>query len=85
VEWNTSEPTLRMLQVPELKRAMGFGSAYLMQRGTRREQIKLLGNAVCPPVVDAIVRALCVREGEHIVTGSANASRRIQGTVQVAA
>ena len=38
-----------MLQVPEIKAAMGFPSAYRLENGTRRERIKLLGNAVCPP------------------------------------
>jgi DNA (cytosine-5)-methyltransferase 1 len=58
VEWNDTEPTLRMLQVPELKRAMGFDAAYKLQHGTRRDQIKLLGNGVCPPVMRHIVAAL---------------------------
>jgi DNA (cytosine-5)-methyltransferase 1 len=49
---------IRMLQVPELKRAMGFGSDYAMNHGTRREKIKILGNGVCPPVMQQIVRQL---------------------------
>jgi DNA (cytosine-5)-methyltransferase 1 len=49
---------MRMLQVPELKRAMGFGDEYRLLHGTRRDRIKLLGNAVCPPVVQAIVERL---------------------------
>jgi len=49
---------MRMLQVPELKRAMGFSRKFKLNRGTRRDKIKLIGNAVCPPVVSAIVRAL---------------------------
>jgi len=51
-------PTLRMLQVPELRRAMGFGDDYRMPVGTRREKIKLLGNAVCPPVMAAVIDSL---------------------------
>ncbi len=58
VEWNDEGPTLRMLQVPELKRAMGFDTAYKLQRGSRRDRIKLLGNGVCPPVMRHIVAAL---------------------------
>lgn len=50
--------TMRMLQVPELRRAMGFGDDFKMDVGTRRERVKLLGNGVCPPVMTAIVRAL---------------------------
>ena len=49
---------MRMLQVPEIKAAMGFPSNYLLEHGTRREKVKLLGNAVCPPVLTAVVRTL---------------------------
>ena len=58
VEWQGREPTLRMLQVPELRRAMGFPDTFRLERGTRRDRIKLLGNAVCPPVMQAIVAGL---------------------------
>lgn len=49
---------MRMLQVPELRKAMGFPSSFKLAHGTRRDQIKMLGNGVCPPVMRAIVRAL---------------------------
>ena len=49
---------MRMLQVPEIKAAMGFPPAYRLESGTRRERIKLLGNAVCPPVLTAVIRTL---------------------------
>jgi len=49
---------MRMLQVPELKKAMGFPEDYRLEHGTRRDKIKLLGNAVCPPVMKAIVEAV---------------------------
>ena len=49
---------MRMLQVPELKLAMGFPEDYILERGTRRDRIRLLGNAVCPPVMEHIVRTL---------------------------
>lgn len=49
---------MRMLQVPEIKAAMGFPSAYRMEYGNRRGKIKLLGNAVCPPVMTAVLQAL---------------------------
>jgi len=52
------EPKIRMLQIPELQKAMGFSAAYKLNHGTRRDRIKLLGNAVCPPVMAAIVRSL---------------------------
>lgn len=61
VEWSRGEPTLRMLQVPELRRAMGISSAFKLSHGTRRDQIKLLGNGVCPPVMTQIIRNLTHR------------------------
>jgi DNA (cytosine-5)-methyltransferase 1 len=54
---------MRMLQVPEIKAAMGFPDEYVMEHGTRREKIKLLGNAVCPPVMAAVVRTLTLSNG----------------------
>ena len=55
VTWEGSEPMLRMLQVDELRRGMGLPENFIMKRGTRRDQIKMLGNGVCPPVMNAIV------------------------------
>ena len=54
--------TLRMLQVPELVRAMGFNDDLDLRRGSRRDRVMLLGNAVCPPVMEAVVRALVGQE-----------------------
>lgn len=48
---------MRMLQVPELQIAMGM-EAMRLEHGTRRERIRILGNAVCPPVMKAIVHEL---------------------------
>jgi DNA (cytosine-5)-methyltransferase 1 len=50
--------TLRMLQVPELKRAMGFPEDFKLERGTRRDRVRLLGNAVCPPVMKSVIEVL---------------------------
>ena len=36
VQWIDGEPTLRMLQIPELKRAMGFPRSFSLEHGTRR-------------------------------------------------
>jgi len=47
-----------MLQVPELRRAMGFSDAYKLQ-GSRRDKVRILGNGVAPPVMEAIVSQLC--------------------------
>lgn len=52
--------TMRMLQVPELARAMGFSPDYMIGRGTRRDRIRLMGNGVCPPVMQTIVSTMCV-------------------------
>lgn len=48
---------LRMLQPRELARAQGFGDDYQLT-GTLRDQVARIGNSVCPPVAEAIVRAL---------------------------
>lgn len=53
---------MRMLQVPEIKAAMGFPRDYKLEQGSRRETIKLLGNAVCPPVMESVINVL-VLEG----------------------
>jgi DNA (cytosine-5)-methyltransferase 1 len=58
VEWIEGEPRMRMLQVDELQRAMGLGDDYNLSQGTRRDKIKLLGNGVCPPVMQHIVSTL---------------------------
>jgi DNA (cytosine-5)-methyltransferase 1 len=52
---------MRMLQVPELKRAMGFPDEHRFDHGTRRDKIKLLGNAVCPPVMKAVIETLTAK------------------------
>lgn len=49
---------MRMLQVPELRKAMGIPASFKIAHGTRRDQIKMLGNGVCPPVMRAVVEAL---------------------------
>ncbi len=50
---------MRMLQPSELAAAMGFPVSYRFpMSATRRDCIKLMGNAVCPPVMRAVVRSL---------------------------
>ena len=58
VEPTAQGHSMRMLQPPELRRAMGFPASYRFADGTRREKIRILGNAVCPPVMQAIVDTL---------------------------
>lgn len=62
VEPSPTGHTMRMLQVPELRRAMGLGDDYQLTHGTRRDQVKLLGNGVCPPVMEQLVRAIRYQE-----------------------
>ncbi|MCS3467141.1 DNA (cytosine-5)-methyltransferase 1 [Pseudomonas sp. JUb42] len=64
--------TLRMLQPLELKRAQGFDDSYIIDRGlflnaetgdyewrpiTKTNQVRLVGNSVCPDEAEALVRA----------------------------
>ena len=58
VTWEGREPMLRMLQVEELRSAMGFPNSHLFEHGTRRDKIRMLGNGVVPPVMQAIVETL---------------------------
>ncbi|MBF0426834.1 MAG: DNA cytosine methyltransferase [Magnetococcales bacterium] len=58
VEWENGIPTLRMLQVSELKRAMGFTDDFALLQGCRRDRIKVLGNGVCPPVMASVVEQI---------------------------
>lgn len=50
---------MRMLQPEELKLAMGWPQSFHIGHGTRREKIKMIGNAVSPKVMRAVVAALC--------------------------
>jgi len=58
VRKNGSGYEMRMLQPPELAAAMGFPAYHKWAPSTRRERIKLIGNAVCPLVMRSIVNAL---------------------------
>lgn len=58
VRWTDGVATFRMLQVPELRRAMGYPNEVVLNHGSRRDQVKLLGNGVCPPVMKAVVESL---------------------------
>jgi DNA (cytosine-5)-methyltransferase 1 len=55
-------PLMRMLQPEELKLAMGFPESFCLESGVRRDKIRLMGNAVCPPVMEHIIRSL-IRNG----------------------
>lgn len=49
---------MRMLQVPELQAAMGMPVKMKLEAGTRRDRIKMIGNAVCPPVMRSVIDKL---------------------------
>lgn len=55
--------TLRMLAPRELARAQGFPDTYVIERGpcgqpiTKTDQVRLIGNSVCPDVAEALIRA----------------------------
>lgn len=55
---DTEGHKMRMLQVPELKMAMGFPQRFEFPSGSRREQIHMIGNAVCPKLMRNVVRSL---------------------------
>ncbi len=55
---NGSGHEMRMLQPPELAAAMGFPENHKWAESSRRERIKLIGNAVCPRVMRDVVKAL---------------------------
>lgn len=48
---------MRMLRPDELWRAQGFPEQMDVSDFNQAEQIELCGNAVCPPVAEALVRA----------------------------
>lgn len=47
----------RMLEPSEIKRGMAFPAEYVML-GNRREQVKMAGNAVCPPAARDLIAAV---------------------------
>ncbi len=55
---NSHGHEIRMLQPVELATAMGFPATHLWPVSSRRDKIRLTGNAVCPPVMAAIIRHL---------------------------
>lgn len=76
IDQSGKEPQMRMLQVSELQRAMGFGNHYKLNGASRRDSIKIVGNAVCPPMMEVVVRTL---------TKGASTYKRIKGAAKKAA
>lgn len=48
---------MRMINVTEARRAMGFPETYVLP-GDHRQAMHMLGNAVCPPVARDIIQAI---------------------------
>lgn len=55
---------MRMLQVPELQVAMGM-KGMRFEAGSRRDRIRMLGNAVCPPVMRQVIKNLVFKSGNY--------------------
>jgi DNA (cytosine-5)-methyltransferase 1 len=66
ITWSGDTPMMRMLQVPELQAAMGFGPDFDLSGGSRRDRIRVLGNGVCPPVMEAIVSNLTAQSSRLV-------------------
>ncbi len=76
---------MRMLQPIELRRAMGFPENYVFPEVNKRNRIRLLGNAVCSPVMAAIVRGLTtnpIQEKTSLHQGAAHESCSDDSTPQ---
>lgn len=58
---------MRMLQPNELKLAMGFDADFKLDLPgfSRRQKIRLMGNGVCPPVMEFIIRAMTGTNSQH--------------------
>ena len=62
---------LRMLQPRELARAQGFAESYLLDAPhlgrplPKHAQVRMIGNSVCPPMAEALVRANFVEHMER--------------------
>jgi DNA (cytosine-5)-methyltransferase 1 len=56
----------RMLRIPELVKAMGFPEDYRFPNVGVPYKLKLIGNAVCPPVMSAIVSQLIGIQNEQL-------------------
>ncbi|MCP4153951.1 MAG: DNA cytosine methyltransferase [bacterium] len=59
---NGNDYEMRMLQPEELKVAMSMPKNFKIEQGTRRNKIKMIGNAVCPEVMKNIVSSLVFKE-----------------------
>ncbi|WP_245904507.1 DNA cytosine methyltransferase [Billgrantia lactosivorans] len=70
VTWTNDVPYLRMLQPPELLKAMGAGTQHRLPYGNRRDKIKLCGNGVCSSVMEAIFKMIIRVESKEVRAAS---------------
>lgn len=70
VTWIGNTPYLRMLQPPELLKAMGASAKHQLPYGSRRNKIKLCGNGVCPPVMEMIFKKIALIKSEEMKRAS---------------
>lgn len=56
---------MRMLQVPELRQAMGLPQSVKLNHGARRDRIRIMGNEVCAPVMRRVASDLITRQTER--------------------
>jgi DNA (cytosine-5)-methyltransferase 1 len=59
---------MRMLQPEELKAAMSMPEEFKIQHGIRRDKIKMIGNAVCPKVMERVVKFLVSRDSNEMIS-----------------
>lgn len=84
VQWIGGEPMFRMLQVPELQRAMGLPKAFRLRHGTRRDKIRILGNGVCAPVMQHVLSALTKNPSNRAERGSNRSGTSIESRLRPA-
>lgn len=74
---NGSGHEMRMLQPPELAAAMGFPGDHVWPARSRRDRIRLIGNAVCPPVMCEVLEALTRSRNAARENGKISRSRGV--------
>jgi DNA (cytosine-5)-methyltransferase 1 len=63
---------MRMLSPRELFRAQGFDDSYVIdieidgRRITKTDQVRMVGNSVCPPIAAELVRANLIESEEQV-------------------
>lgn len=65
VEYAIADILMRMLAPHELAWAQGFPRDYILT-GTKSERVAKIGNSVCPPVAEALVRANLVTQAAAV-------------------